>query len=235
MKSIFVSKNESLNFRILPRPNPNRAHNRDVGKGSRDDTDTAFLTMYLPTTISNIAVKVLMKFDEVHVVPTGHFEGNLSGMRNGKGHVRLTPFKTKQDLPLQVQFPDDDRSFNVMWGEKRISCKKCFSIHLLMDKCVDFQKNPVYQEDGYTIDTRPAYPDRIDENKGREDNTLKKDVITKTMSAGFPEVLGGASQIESSSKDSINTCTPIKDVKIDQVTPQIGRSDQDNGPETVTQ
>ena len=96
------------------------------------------------------------------------------------------------------------------------------------------QKNPVYQEDGYTIDTRPAYPDWIDENKGREDNTLKNNVITKTLGAGFPEVFGGASQIESSSKDSVNTCTPIKDVKIDQVAPQIGRSDQDNGPETET-
>lgn len=101
-----MNKNESINFRILPRPNPNRAHNRDVGKGSRDDPDTVFLTMCLPTTISNIAVKkVLMKFGEVHVVSTGHFKGNLSGIRNGKIHVRLTPFKTKQDPPHPSPVP----------------------------------------------------------------------------------------------------------------------------------
>ena len=225
--------NESLNFRIFPIPNPTRAHNHDVGKGSKHDPDTVFVTMYLPTTISNIAVKkVFMQFGEVHIVLTGHFkDDDLSGIRNGKRHAHLTPFKTKHDLPHKIQFPDDERFFNVMWGEKRISCKKCFSVHLLMDKCVDVQKYPVYQEDGYTIDTRPAYPDRIDENKDSE-YILKSNVITKTVGTGYPESLGKASQIESSSQDSVNTCTHNKDVNIDQVASQIGKSDQDNGLET---
>ena len=91
-------------------------------------------------------------------------------------------------------------------------------------------ENPVYQEDGYTIDTRPAYPDRIDENKDSE-YILKSNVITKTVGTGYPESLGKASQIESSSQDSVNTCTHNKDVNIDQVASQIGKSDQDNGLE----
>ena len=62
---------------------------------------------------------------------------------------------------------------------------------------------------------------------------LKSNVITKTMGPGYPEVIGGASQIEPSSNDSANSCTHNKDAKIDQVASQIEKSDQDNQPETA--
>ena len=62
-------QNVSLIFRILPRPNRYRAHNRDEGRGSKEDPNTVFVTMFLPTTISNIAVKkVFMEFGEVHTI-----------------------------------------------------------------------------------------------------------------------------------------------------------------------
>ena len=35
-------QNVSLIFRILPRPNRYRAHNRDAGRGSKDDPNTVF-------------------------------------------------------------------------------------------------------------------------------------------------------------------------------------------------
>ena len=62
---------------------------------------------------------------------------------------------------------------------------------------------------------------------------LKSNVITKTMGPGYPEVIGGASQIEPSSNDSANSCTHNKDAKINQVASQIEKSDQDNQPETA--
>ena len=83
----------------------------------------------------------------------------------------------------------------------------------------------------YTIDTRPAYPDRIDENKGSED-ILKNNVVPTTMGPGCTEVLGGASQTEPSSEDSVSACTHNKDVQIDQAATPIEKSDQDIGPET---
>ena len=51
------------------------------------------------------------------------------------------------------------------------------------------------------------------------------------MGPGYSEVLEGAHQTKSS-KDPVITCTHNKDVEIDPVASQLGKSDQDNGPET---
>ena len=84
--------------------------------------------MYLPATVSNNVVKkAFMEFNEVHTVFAGRFkETDFKGICYGKRHIRLTPFKSKHDLPYEIQFPDDDRYFLVMWTDKKISCK-CFA------------------------------------------------------------------------------------------------------------
>ena len=69
--------------------------------------------MYLPAAVSNNAVKkTFMEFSEVHTVFAGCFkETDFKGICYGKRHIRLTPFKSKHDLPHEIQFPDDDRYF----------------------------------------------------------------------------------------------------------------------------
>ena len=115
-------QNEILTFRILPKPYSNRRQDHQTQKGTKDNPNTIFVTMYLPTTVSNIAVKkAFMDFGEVHTVFAGRFkETDFKGICNGKRHVCLTLFKSKHDLPHQIQFPDDDRYFHVMWAKKKI-------------------------------------------------------------------------------------------------------------------
>ena len=52
----------------------------------------------------------------------------------------------------------------------------------------------------------------------------KNNVVTKTVGPGYPEVIRGTPQIESSSNDSGNSRTNNKDAKIDQVASQIEKS-----------
>ena len=52
----------------------------------------------------------------------------------------------------------------------------------------------------------------------------KNNVVTKTVGPGYPEVIRGTPQIESSSNDSGNSRTHNKDEKIDQVASQIEKS-----------
>ena len=60
--------------------------------------------MFLPTTVLDTAVKkALLEFGEVY--------------------IRITPYKTKHDLPHEIFF-DESRSSEVMWTEKKVSCKK---------------------------------------------------------------------------------------------------------------
>ena len=61
---------------------------------------------------------------------------------------------------------------------------------------------------------------------------ILKNVVPTTMGPGCTEVLGGVSQTEPSSKDSVIACTHNRDVQIDQVATPIEKSDQDIGPET---
>ena len=76
-----------------------------------------------------------MEFGTVHTVFTGRFKDDLRGICNGKRHIRLTPDGSKHDLPYEVQFPGDERFFNVLWAEKIISCKKCYSNHMISKDC----------------------------------------------------------------------------------------------------
>ena len=74
--------------------------------GSRHDPDTVFVTMFLPTTISNAAVKkAFTHFGEVHTIFPGRYkEEKFKSICNGKRHVRLTSFHSKHDLPHKIQF-----------------------------------------------------------------------------------------------------------------------------------
>ena len=117
-------------FRILPRP-PNRGNKRR----RRSFPNAVFVTMFLPTTVSDTAVtKGFSIFGEVHDVFSGRFKKPYNDISNGKRHIRITPYKTKHELPHEI-FLDDSRSFQVMWAEKKISCKKCMCAHMLPDTC----------------------------------------------------------------------------------------------------
>ena len=97
-------------------------------------------------------------------------------------------------------------------------------------KSEDAQRGPVYEEDGFIIDTRHSRPNRVEDTACPEGTTSEIIVIAKTMGLGYPEVLEGASQTETSSKDPVNISTHNKDVETDLVVSQPGRSDKDNGP-----
>ena len=84
-----------------------------------------------------------MDFGEVHAVFAGRFRNEFKDICNRKRHVRLTPFKSKHDLPHQIQFVEDNRFFHVMLAEKRILCKKCVTVHMISEACYTEQKGPV--------------------------------------------------------------------------------------------
>ena len=118
-------QNIPLNFDISPNY-LGKKRNRNY-YGTKFDPNTVFVTLYLPSTISDTAVKkAFMEFGTVHTVFAGRFKDDLQGICNGKRHIRLTPDRSKHDLPYEVQFPGDERFFNVLWAEKIISCKKCY-------------------------------------------------------------------------------------------------------------
>ena len=60
--------------------------------------------MYLPTTVSNIAVKkAFMEFGEVHTVFAGRFkETDVKDICNGKRHIHLTPFKSNSQMMTDI-------------------------------------------------------------------------------------------------------------------------------------
>ena len=130
-----------VNFRILHnKPEDSRTRRRNHHP-HRDDT--VFVTMFLPTLISDAAVKrVFSEFGEVHDVFHGRYKDDhqFNIIYNGKRHVRLTPHGSKQDLPHKVQFHGENRYFHVMWAEKLVFCKRCAFHHMLMAKCSDEQK-----------------------------------------------------------------------------------------------
>ena len=101
------TQNEILTFCLLPKPYSNKGQGR---QGTIEDPHTIFVTMYLPTAVSNIAAKkAFMEFGEVHTAFSGRFkETDFKGICNRKRHIHLTPFKSKHDLPHEIQFPDDD-------------------------------------------------------------------------------------------------------------------------------
>ena len=60
---------------------------------------------------------------------------------------------------------------------------------MLGEKCYDNQTGSVCQEDGWTIDTRPQYPDRVERNEQFETNNAANKVVAESMSPGYPEVV----------------------------------------------
>ena len=98
-------QNEILNFQILPNPPSQKRPNRQGTKGSKYDPDTIFVTMFLPTTISNAAVKkAFMEFGEVHTVFAGQYkEEEFQGICNGKIHMCLKPL-LNQSMTSPVKF-----------------------------------------------------------------------------------------------------------------------------------
>ena len=118
------TQNEDINFRIVPKPYSYRGHDHQGIKGTKRDPNTVNITMHLPTTIK----KAFMDFRDVHVVFAGRFSDEVKGICKGKSHVRLTPFKSKHDLPHEVKFGDDNRFFHAMRGQKNTYCKKCMMV-----------------------------------------------------------------------------------------------------------
>ena len=187
--------------------------------------------MYLTTRISNAAGKKLLwnlgRYIQYSLDGTKKRNFRVYVMEE---YVRLTPFKSKHDLPHEIQFVEDQRYFHVMWTEKKIFCRKCGSVHMLGKKCYDNQTGSVCHEGGWTIDTRPQYPDRVERNEQFETNNAANKVVAESMGPGYPEVVRGTPQIERSSRNSIVNSTHIEVVaKTDLAVRQSGKSNQDNG------
>ena len=123
-------RNSTVNFRLLHEV-PDTSNSR---RQNRNDK-TVFVTMFLPTLISNTAVKrAFSEFGVVHTVFAGTYkDAPFKSICNGKRHIRLTPSRSKQELPHQIQFAENTRFYHVMWAEKVIFCKRCGSYHMLKD------------------------------------------------------------------------------------------------------
>ena len=134
--------------------------------------------MFLPTTVSNTAVKkAFTNFGKVHAVFAGTYrEKQFKGICNGERHIPMTLFRSKQDLPHKIQFGKNRKLFHAIWAEKKAYCKKCGSFHMLKGKCYSDQQNTVYQENGVTYDTRIKHPDRDEADEQ----------ITKPMGPVYP-------------------------------------------------
>ena len=113
-----------------------------------------------------------MEFGGVYAVFVGRFKDEFKEICNGKRHIRLTPFKSKHDLPHHIKFGQDNRFFHVMWAVKKILCIKGVTFHMLKDKYYVEQSGPAYQEDGFTIDTRLQYLCREEGTDPPNDNDI---------------------------------------------------------------
>ena len=123
-------------FRLLPE-RPKRLH----FKQKMYDENTVYITMFLPTTISDMAVKVAFNdLGEVHSVFTGSYKFPFDGISNSKRHVRITPYD-KSELPHKIEFEGTKRTFKVFWAEKVVMCKVCTIAHILKTSCEDAQKS----------------------------------------------------------------------------------------------
>ena len=162
-------QNTPLSFTISPTPTSKKPPKNYYG--TKYDQNSVFVMLYLPSTISDTAVKkVFLEFGMVHTVFAGTFKDDLKGIRNGKRHIRLTPHGSKHNLPHQIQFPGDDRFFNVLWAEKIINCKECYSDHMLSVKCED------------AMAQQNECPDK-------EDNVSQTESAVQVMGPSDPEVV----------------------------------------------
>ena len=82
-------------------PLPPRGGNERRRKNFRN---AVFVTMFFPTTVSDTAVeKFFLEFGEVH---DGKLKKRYNNISNDKRHIRITPYKTKHDLPHKIFFDD---------------------------------------------------------------------------------------------------------------------------------
>ena len=81
---------------------------------------------------------------------------------------------------------------------------KCCGERKISEKCYDGQTGPIYQEDGFIIDTRPSYPNRVEETECPEGTTSEINIIANTIGPGYPELFEGVSQTKSTSKNPVN-------------------------------
>ena len=88
-------------YRILSLPGERNEHRRN------NFSNTVFVTMFFPTSVSDTAVKkAFLEFGEVHDVFDGKFKKSYNNIDNVIRHIRITPYKTKHDLPHEVFFDD---------------------------------------------------------------------------------------------------------------------------------
>ena len=86
-------------YRIFPLPRLGRNERR-----RKNFPNAVFMTMFFPTTVSDIAVKkVFLEFGEVH---DGKFKKPYNNISNRERHIRTTPYKTKHNLPHEIFFDD---------------------------------------------------------------------------------------------------------------------------------
>ena len=123
--------NDDIIFRILPRlPKP-----KDRADGARYP-DSVFVTMFLPTRISDAAVETAFaNFGKVHYVRAGTYGKDFGDIKNGKRHIRITPYSGKSGPPHEIFSQESPRSFKVMWPEKEIFCKFCGNVNTLYHVC----------------------------------------------------------------------------------------------------
>ena len=96
-------------FRILPKPPP-----KICPRFQRLDENEVFLTMFLPTTISDTAVHLAFHDSgTVHQVFAGTYKKDFHEIQNGKRH-----------MPHQIRFEERNKEFVIYWAEKEVLCKK---------------------------------------------------------------------------------------------------------------
>ena len=82
-------------YRIVPLP-PCGGNERQ----RKNFPNAVFVTMFFSTTVSDTTVKkAFLEFGEVH---DNKFKKPYNNISNGKHHIRITPYKTKHDLPDEI-------------------------------------------------------------------------------------------------------------------------------------
>ena len=69
--------------------------------------------------------------------------------------------------------------FHVMWTEKKTHANVS-QVQMTIGKCYDGHTGPIYQEDGFIIDTRSSYTNRVEVTGCLEGTTSEINVIAKT-------------------------------------------------------
>ena len=92
-------------YRILPLPSRGGNERR-----KKNFPNAVFVTIFFPTTVSDTAVrKAFLELGEVH---DGKLKKSYNNISNKNRHIRMTPYKTKQDLPHEKLF-DDSLAFEL--------------------------------------------------------------------------------------------------------------------------